>query len=181
MVSGVLGNLLVHLARSRRAGCLRHRTSGLLMGHRSSRRLCTRYGRRPVPKGVDRLVVVRLAIPQRETHLVTRCDVTGQRRDQRLCPRQRQRRLGEVVSHRQLVWLDVHRQFITTSKRALPNSMLLRSGLILVRFRGTLAHNGLTSLFYLSTALSFFNMRAASQIILQNQIQEIVDDPSIPA
>ena len=37
-----IGELLVKLERPRRAGCLRHRTSGLLMERRSSRRLCAR-------------------------------------------------------------------------------------------------------------------------------------------
>ena len=99
-------------------GCVRHRTSGLLMGHGSSRRLRARYGQGPLSKNVDRLVVVRLAIPHRDTRLVTRCDPTGQRRDRRLRSRHRQRSLSEDLQG-WVVRLDVRRRYITPSPPAL--------------------------------------------------------------
>jgi hypothetical protein len=58
-------------------------------GPAASRSLCTRHGRPAVVEVYDerRELLDELAITRRETDLVTRCHVTGQRRDRRLCPR----------------------------------------------------------------------------------------------
>ena len=63
---------------------------------RSSRRLCTRYGWRPVAEIVYHHVwVVQLAIHRRLCDVVTRSDVTGSWSDRRAFPRQQQRPLGK--------------------------------------------------------------------------------------
>ena len=49
LVQGLRGRLLGCLDLHRRGGCCQHRTSGMLMGRRSSRRFCTRHERRHVP------------------------------------------------------------------------------------------------------------------------------------
>jgi hypothetical protein len=59
-----------------------------------------------------RVGLVRLGIPRRDSDIVTRCYVTREQFNQRLCPRQRQFLLGEDL-HRLVVWLDVSRGLVT--------------------------------------------------------------------